>query len=248
MCTDLAALLSPGQGASLSGAMLRAPWQSMQLTLLQLDRTQILPLAVLQLLRHAASRGATCGGLRVLHENDSPELRLDAHGHDELTVLGVQCGSSKDQERIGPGWARGLLDFRCHVPQQPGAVQLPSALRRCVQSLAQLDSGPDAAARALRDALGAEGDELWRAVASRAGALLSPGGIEASVFALAGASSVPPPCCSFGPCNRAAPSNASRPRARSGVFAPPPALPQLQLPPLGQHATRPAGETTRRAR
>ena len=46
-----------GSGSPLAEALLRPPRRESQLTLLQLDRSQFLPLAALQLLRHAASGG-----------------------------------------------------------------------------------------------------------------------------------------------------------------------------------------------
>ena len=45
-----------GSGSPLAEALLRPPRRESQLTLLQLDRSQFLPLAALQLLRHVASQ------------------------------------------------------------------------------------------------------------------------------------------------------------------------------------------------
>ena len=88
-------------------------------------------------------------------------------------------------------WLGRYLDYRCHVPQQPGTVRLPAPLRRCLQSLAR--SGPGS--RVVADALGAD-DAARPALARRAASLLAPGGIEAAVLALAGGDNQArrPPC------------------------------------------------------
>ena len=230
-------------GSPLAEALLRPPRRDSQLTLLQLDRSQFLPLAALQLLRHTASGGASCGALLLLHEHDSPELRLDLTGQSEPGVLALPCvPQAHGNTDSGLVWLRRHLDYRCHVPQQPGTLRLPAPLRRCLQSLAR--SGPGS--RAAADALGADDAAVRGAVAKRAASLLSPGGIEAAVLALSGAGDrvLPPPCCSLEACATAATPNASRaalePR-RTGIFAPPPGLPLLAPPATGQHASRPAG-------
>ena len=229
-------------GSPLAEALLRPPRRESQLTLLQLDRSQFLPLAALQLLRHTASGGASCGALRLLHEHDSPELRLDLTGQSEPGVLALPCvPQAHGNTDSGLVWLERHLDYRCHVPQQPGTARLPAPLRRCLQSLAR--SGPGS--RVVVDALGAD-DASRGAVARRAAALLSPGGIETAVLALSGAGNqvLPPPCCSLEACATAAAPNASRgalePR-RAGIFAPPPGLPLLAPPAAGAHASRPAG-------
>ena len=226
----------------LAEALLRPPRRESQLTLLQLDRSQFLPLAALSLLKHTASGGTSCGALRLLHEHDSPELRLDLTGRSEPGVLALPCvPQAHGNTDSGLVWLRTHLDYRCHVPQQPGTVRLPAMLRRCLQSLAS--SGPGS--RVAADALGAD-DAARGAVARRAASLLSPGGIEAAVLALSGADNqvLPPPCCSLEACATAAAPNASRgalePR-RSGIFAPPPGLPLLSPPAAASHASRPAG-------
>ena len=228
-------------GSPLAEALLRPPRRESQLTLLQLDRSQFLPLAVLQLLRHTASRGAACGTLHILHEHDSPELRLDLAGHSEPGVLVLPCApQAHGRMDTGLTWLRAHLDYRCHVPQQPGAVRLPAPLRRCLQSLARSTPGSHVAT----DALGAD-DAARGAVARRAGSLLSPGGLEAAVLELSGGARLPPPCCSLEACTADAAPNASRAAlepSRSGLFAPPPGLPLLSPPATGLQATRPAGK------
>ena len=107
-----------GSGSPLAEALLRPPRRESQLTLLQLDRSQFLPLAALQLLRHAASGGASCGALRLLHEHDSPELRLDLTGQSEPGVLARPCvPQAHGNTDSGLVWLGRYLDYRCHIPQ-----------------------------------------------------------------------------------------------------------------------------------
>ena len=142
-----------GSGSPLAEALLRPPRRESQLTLLQLDRSQFLPLAALQLLRHTASGGASCGALRLLHEHDSPELRLDLTGQSEPGVLARPCvPQAHGNTDSGLVWLGRYLDYRCHIPQQPGTVRLPAPLRRCLQSLARSRPG----SRVVADALGAD--------------------------------------------------------------------------------------------
>ena len=103
-------------GSPLAEALLRPPRRDSQLTLLQLDRSQFLPLAALQLLRHTASGGASCGALLLLHEHDSPELRLDL----QPCVLRLQP-YAMEAAAIYVMIARAARASTCAAPWSPSA-------------------------------------------------------------------------------------------------------------------------------
>ena len=243
-CAELLSLSSHAQGGvPLADTLLASPGKrsDAELTILQLDRVQILPLAVLQLLRHAASRGADCGELLLLHEHDSPELRLRTSpvaGLRTPSLLGGLCAVRGDSD--GMSWLQRLLDFRCH--QRPGRVDMPEHLRQCLQ----LISGGAQSASAAVDAVGAADEVARRAVVDRARLLLSSG-LEASVVELA-RHALPAPCCTLQP--SVASSGAANISASSaglrGILSHPPGLPLLQPVATGRFASRPADSAVAR--
>lgn len=213
-----------------------------ELTLLQLDRVQTLPLAALQLLRHAASHGSDCGELLLLHEHDSPELRLRTSpiaGLRTPSLLGGLCAVHGDSD--GMSWLQRLLDFRCH--QRPGRVDMPVHLRQCLQ----LISEGSRSASEMVDALGAADEVARRAIVDRSRRLLSSG-LEASVTELV-RHSLPAPCCTLQPCvvsSGAANITASAALRTHGILSPPPGLPLLQPVATGRFASRPADSAVAR--
>ena len=104
------------------------------LLLMQVDHSQLLGVAILQLLRCAATDGADAGELGVMHANDSPEIRLlhrlassnqaSTDGKNRFSTLphGV-CSSDASLHPLSQS-----LDFRCHAPG--GTAKPPLHLSR----------------------------------------------------------------------------------------------------------------------
>ena len=158
----------------------------------QLDRPLLVSIVALQLLQHTAC--GRCARLRIVHEADWPELRLEsaaaAPGVSPLvSTLPMLCGSGSSRLLD----AAALLDYRCHVPPDSSAAgsapSLPGALEACLSELATFGNtsrkvvgpatGEVGSMGDVFSLLGASSASARAAVASRAVTLLQRGMEEA---------------------------------------------------------------------